>query len=91
MTDPYTMCMIMCMRTNIDLPEELLAEAGRFAHGRTKKAIVEEALKAFIQSKTAEARRHSYGERLRALENRTALLSLRQSPAEVLRADRDRR
>ena len=82
--------MLMCMRTNIDLPEELLVEAGRFARGRTKKAIVEEALKAFIQSKTAEAMRRSYGERLRALENRTASLSLRQSPAELLRADRDR-
>jgi Arc/MetJ family transcription regulator len=82
--------MLVCMRTNIDLPEELLAEAGRFAHGRTKKAIVEEALKAFIRSKTAEARRRSYGERLRALENRTAALSLRQSPSELIRADRDR-
>lgn len=78
------------MRTNIDIPEELLAEAGRFASGRTKKGIVEEALKAFIQSKTAEAKRRSYGERLRALENRTASLSLRQGPAEVIRADRDR-
>ena len=85
------MCMVMCMRTNIDLPEELLAEAGRFARGRTKKAIVEEALEAFIQSKTVEARRRSYGERLRALENKTASLSLRHSPVEVLRADRDRR
>ena len=82
--------MLVCMRTNIDLPEELLAEAGRFARGRTKKAIVEEALKAFIRSKTAEARRRSYGERLRALENRTAALSLRQSPSELIRADRDR-
>jgi len=90
LTYPYTVCMIMCMRTNIDLPGELLAEAGRFARGRTKKAIVEEALQVFIQSKTAEARRRSYGERLRALENRTASLSLRHSPVEVLRADRDR-
>jgi Arc/MetJ family transcription regulator len=81
----------MCMRTNIDLPDELLAEAARFARGTTKKAIVEEALEAFIGSKTEEARRRTYGERLRALENKTASLSLRQSPAEVLRADRDRR
>jgi Arc/MetJ family transcription regulator len=81
----------MCMRTNIDLADELLAEAGRFARGRTKKAIVEEALKSFIDSKSAEARRRSYGEQLRALESRTASLSLRKSPAELLRADRDSR
>jgi len=81
----------MCMRTNIDLADELLAEAGRYARGRTKKAIVEEALKSFVDSKSAEARRRSYGDRLRALESRTASLSLRRSPAELLRADRDSR
>jgi Arc/MetJ family transcription regulator len=85
------MCMLVCMRTNIDLSDELLAEAGRFARGRTKKAIVEEALTSFIQSKSAEARRTSYGERLRAVESRTASLALRKSPAELLRADRDSR
>jgi Arc/MetJ family transcription regulator len=84
------MCIMMCMRTNIDLSDELLAEAGRFARGRTKKAIVEEALKAFIESRSLEERRRSYGERLRALESRTASLSLRRSPAELLRADRER-
>jgi len=79
------------MRTNIDLAEELIAEAGKFAHGRTKKAIVEEALRSFIQTKSKEARLRSYGERLRELESRTASLSLRESPAGLLRADRDRR
>jgi Arc/MetJ family transcription regulator len=79
------------MRTNIDLADELIAEAGRFARGKTKKAIVEEALKSFVETKSSEARRRSYGERLRALESRTASLSLRESPAELLRADRDRR
>jgi Arc/MetJ family transcription regulator len=82
--------MLVCMRTNIDLPDELLTEAGRFAHGRTKKAIVEEALRAFIQSRTAEARRKSYGERLRSLESRTGSLALGKSPSDLLRADRDR-
>ena len=84
------MCILMCMRTNIDLADELLAEAARFAHGRTKKAIVEEALKAFIESNSADARRRSYSDRLRSLENRTASLSLRKSPSELIRADRDR-
>lgn len=79
------------MRTNIELSDELIAEAGRYARGKTKKAIVEEALKSFIASKTEEARRRSYGERLRALEQRTASLTLRASPADLLRADRDRR
>ena len=91
LTNQNTMCMLVCMRTNIDLAEELISEAGKFAHGRTKKAIVEEALRSFVQTKSAEAMRRSYGERLRALESRTASLSLRESPAELLRADRDRR
>lgn len=85
------MCMLLCMRTNIELADELLAEAGRFARGTTKRAIVEEALESFIRTKSAEARRRSYGERLRALETRTSSLTLRQGPAELLRADRDRR
>jgi Arc/MetJ family transcription regulator len=65
------------MRTNIDLSDELMAEAGRHARGKTKTAIVE------------EVRRRSCGERLRALETRTASPALRTSPAELLRADRD--
>jgi Arc/MetJ family transcription regulator len=79
------------MRTNIDLDDDLIVEAGRFARGSTRKAIVEEALKSFVKTKSEEARRRSYAERLGALESRTAALSLRESPAELLRADRDRR
>ena len=79
-----------CMRTNIDLSDELIAEAGRHARGKTKKAIVEEALKTFIAVKAQENRRRSYGERLRGLERRTAGLSLRKSPTQLLRADRER-
>ena len=81
----------MCVRKSIDVAEELIAEAGKFAHGRTKKAIVEEALRSFVQTKSKEAGLRSYGERLRELESRTASLSLRESPAELLRADRDHR
>ena len=82
---------MLCMRTIIDLPDDLIAEAGRHARGKTKKAIVEEALKSFIASKNLETRRRSYGERLRDIERRTASLALRTSPSELLRVDRDRR
>jgi len=78
------------MRTTIDLSDALIAEAGRFARGRTRKAIVEEALEVYIAMKTREARRRSYGDRVRMLEQRTAALSLGSSPTELLCADRDR-
>jgi len=67
------------MRKNIDLSDKLNPGDGRHTRGKTKKAIVE------------EARRRGYGERLRSLENRAASLALRTSPADLLRADRDRR
>jgi|APLow6443716910_1056828.scaffolds.fasta_scaffold727213_2 Arc/MetJ family transcription regulator len=78
------------MRTNIDLSDDLIAEAGRHARGKTKKAIVEEALRAFISLKHEQARRRTYEESSRDIERRTASLVLRTSPSALLRADRNR-
>lgn len=82
--------MIRCMRTNIDIDDELLREAKRFTVARTKKEIVEEALKAFVKSKAIETRRATYGERIKSLDAKVARLILRESPGEILRKDRDR-
>ena len=37
------------MRTNIEIDDELMAEAKRISGNKTKKQVVEEALKAFIR------------------------------------------
>ena len=41
----------MCMRTNIDLDEELVAEATKLTGIKTKKELVHQALKMMIESK----------------------------------------
>lgn len=44
------LCIGMCMRTNIDLDDKLIAEAFKYAPVRTKKDLVETALKEFIEN-----------------------------------------
>lgn len=79
------------MRTIIVLNDELLREAARYAMGRSKRAIVEEALATFVAVKAAERRRATYRERLNDLETRLSGLRLRESPSRLLRQDRQRR
>lgn len=38
----------MCMRTNIEINDELMAKAQKLGNIKTKKAIVEEALRLYI-------------------------------------------
>jgi Arc/MetJ family transcription regulator len=83
-------CILMCMRTNIVLNDELLAEAMRYSGGRSKRAVVDEALRLYVEMKAAAQRRQEYLERYRSLERKLRKLRLRQSPAELLRTDRDR-
>ena len=82
--------MMVCMRTNIVLNDELLREAARYGKGRTKRALVEEALETFVAVKSAERRRATYRERLTRLETRLGALRLRESPSRLLRQDRQR-
>jgi len=56
------------MRTNIVLNDELLRKAARYGKGRSKRALVEEALETFVAVKSAERRRATYRERLSSLE-----------------------
>lgn len=83
--------MIWCMRTNIVLNDELVREAMRFSTARSKRALVEEALKTFVEVRAAERRRATYEERLGRLDSRLRGLRLRESPRDLLRGDRDRR
>lgn len=79
-----------CMRTNIVLNDDLMREAMRFTAAKSKRALIEEALRTFVEVKAAERQRATYQERLRRLDAKLQNLRLRQSPAEILRADRDR-
>jgi Arc/MetJ family transcription regulator len=83
--------MIACVRTNLVVNDELLAEALRIHGGGSKRAVVEAALRTFVEVKTAERRRQSYRDRVRQVAERLQHVRLRKSPSEMLRADRDRR
>jgi len=78
------------MRTNIDLDDELLKEAMRYSSARTKRGIVEEALRTFVDVRTAQLRRSSYRDRLASIRGRTSALKLKRSAVEILREDRSR-
>ena len=85
------MCIIMCMRTNIDLNDELMSEAGKYSTARTKRGLVEEALETYIIVKAEQKKRQTYRERLDGLRSRTASIRLRSRPHEIVRKDRDTR
>lgn len=78
------------MSTKVPLDEGLLEEAMRYTTAKSEEALVEEALRTFVKVKEAEDRRARYRERLQELEPRLQGLRLSESPAKLLRADRDR-
>lgn len=80
----------MCMRTNIVLNEALVEEALKLSGARSKRAVIEEALRVYVEHKTGQKRREAYRSRLSMLERRTSRLTLRESPSDLLRADRER-
>jgi len=82
--------MITCMRTNLVVNDELMDEAMRIHGGRSKREVVEAALRTFVEVRTAEHRRQSYRDRARQVAERLQGVRLRARPSEVLRADRDR-
>jgi Arc/MetJ family transcription regulator len=82
---------LIYMRTNIELNDDLLAEAQKHSKARSKRALVEEALAAFVAMKTEERRRSTYKERLDSLRHRTKAVRLRSDTRAILRKDRDTR
>ena len=79
------------MRTNIELNDDLLAEAQQYSKAKTKRALVEEALAAFIAVKVEERRRLTYKERLERLRNKTNSVQLRSDTRAIIRKDRETR
>jgi len=79
------------MRTNIDLDDQLLAEAAKYSTARSKRRLIHEALATFVAVKAEERRRATYRERLEQVRGRVAALRLRSDSRELIRTDRDSR
>jgi Arc/MetJ family transcription regulator len=79
------------MRTNIVLDDELIEEAKHYSKARTKRALIEDALRTMVRVRTEESRRKSYKDRLLAVQNRFAALTFRESASEIIRQDREGR
>ena len=78
------------MRTNIELNDQLMAEARRYSRARTKRALVEEALRTYVQVQAERRRRETYRDRVQNLQRRASSLCLRSSALDLLREDRTR-
>jgi Arc/MetJ family transcription regulator len=77
------------MRTNIELNDDLLSEAQKYSRAKSKRALVEEALTAFIKMRAEERRRRTYKDRLHELRARTSSVRLQSDTREIVRKDRD--
>ena len=82
--------MFWCMRTNVVLNEDLIEEAMKYSTARSRSALIEEALRAFVQSRAAERKRANYEHRLLQLRQRLAAVAPRESARDVIRRDRER-
>lgn len=80
---------MMCMRTNIVLNDDLVREAMRYSTARTKRALIEDALRTLVRVRAEEQRRQSYRDRLSDLERRLRGLTIRESSLHLLRQDRE--
>lgn len=81
----------MCMRTNIVLDDDLLAEAMKYCAARSKRAVVREALATYVTVKAEQQRIATYRDRLAGVRRRVAGLALRKTAQEMIRDDRERR
>jgi Arc/MetJ family transcription regulator len=79
----------LCMRTNIEIDDGLLADAFRYSPTRSKKDLVHEALAAYVAAKQEERRRLSYRERLQKVRTETGRLRVRPQAHDIIRRDRD--
>jgi Arc/MetJ family transcription regulator len=79
------------MRTNIDLNDELMEEARQFSSARTKRGIIEEALRLFVELKSVERKRKDYARRSEEIRQMTRNIKLGKSSADIIREERNRR
>ena len=74
----------------VELDDDLLAKAMQYSTARTKRAVVHEALAAYITGKAEQQRIASYRKRLAPLRERLAKAPIRTSAHTLVRADRNR-
>jgi Arc/MetJ family transcription regulator len=79
------------MRTNIELDEELLAEAAKYSAARSKRGLIHEALETYVKVKEEERRLATYRERLERVRGRLAEVHLRSDLRDLVRSDRNAR
>lgn len=83
--------MVMCMRTNIVLDDDLMAEAMKYSTGRSKRGVVREALATYVAVKAEQQRLATYKDRLASVRRRVADVAVRRTPVHTLiRTDRER-
>lgn len=78
------------MRTNIVLNEELIEEAMKYSSAQSKSALIEEALRAFVQARALEQRKQNYERRVLLLRQRLDAVVTRESAVDLVRKDRER-
>jgi Arc/MetJ family transcription regulator len=79
------------MRTNIVLNDDLIREASRLSQASSKSALIEEALRLFVEVRSEEQRRATYEERLLKVQQSVMNRRFREKGVNILRQDRDRR
>ena len=72
------------------LDDELIREAMQYSRVRTKRAVVAEALQAYIVAKREERRRATYRDRLAGVRAQAAKTPVRTSAHALIRSDRER-
>ncbi|HET9768763.1 MAG TPA: type II toxin-antitoxin system VapB family antitoxin [Thermoanaerobaculia bacterium] len=80
----------MCMRTNIVLDERLVAEAMRLSKAKTKKGLVEEALRTLVAVRSREEKARRYERGFQRLRKRLDGIGSGESAVDILRQDRER-
>lgn len=78
------------MRTNIVLNDELVEAAMAHAKARTKRELIEEVLRAYVDFKEAEKTRRSYADRVQKIRERAPSSGYGISAHELIRKDRQR-
>lgn len=81
--------MLWCMRTNIELDDDLIREARKYSTARTKRALIEEALRTLIETKSLDQRRKEHDRRSAEIREITKKLKIGSTSAMILR-DRKR-
>jgi hypothetical protein len=77
------------MRTMLVLDDELVEEAMKLSSAANRSALIEEALRLFVQVRAAEKGRATYERRLWRLRQRVANAAPRESARDVIRRDRE--